>query len=124
MANTGCRWVATSTWCRARPRSSPICKARWKRQSHEPLRTLYSAPHCDGPAYGWLASLRAGRLPGAARRAASSRPLPNQITAELPGADPEKMASSEATPLEQQLIQVPGVAQLTSSSALGYTQLT
>jgi hydrophobe/amphiphile efflux-1 (HAE1) family protein len=47
-----------------------------------------------------------------------------QITAQLPGADPQTMASSVATPLEQQLSQIPGVTQLTSSSALGFTQLT
>src|SRR5258708_1469918 len=47
-----------------------------------------------------------------------------QITAQLPGADPQTMASSVATPLEQQLSQIPGVTQLTSTSALGFTQLT
>src|SRR4030088_3688084 len=46
------------------------------------------------------------------------------ITAQLPGADPQTMASTVATPLEQQLSQIPGVTQLTSSSALGFTQLT
>src|SRR5260221_12295740 len=34
------------------------------------------------------------------------------------------MGPSGATPLEQQLSQIPGVTQLTSSSALGFTQLT
>ena len=47
-----------------------------------------------------------------------------QISAQLPGADPQTMASSVATPLEQQLSQIPGLAQLTSSSALGFVQLT
>jgi hydrophobe/amphiphile efflux-1 (HAE1) family protein len=46
-----------------------------------------------------------------------------QVTAQLPGADPQTMASSVATPLEQQFSQIPGVTQLTSSSALGFTQL-
>jgi hydrophobe/amphiphile efflux-1 (HAE1) family protein len=46
-----------------------------------------------------------------------------QVTAALPGADPQTMASSVATPLEQQFTQIPGLTQLTSSSALGYTQL-
>jgi HAE1 family hydrophobic/amphiphilic exporter-1 len=46
-----------------------------------------------------------------------------QVTAQLPGADPQTMASSVATPLEQQFSQIPGVTQLTSSSALGYTQV-
>ena len=47
-----------------------------------------------------------------------------QVSAQLPGADPQTMASSVATPLEQQFSQIPGVTQLTSSSALGVTQLT
>jgi hydrophobe/amphiphile efflux-1 (HAE1) family protein len=46
-----------------------------------------------------------------------------QVTAQLPGADPQTMASSVATPLEQQFSQIPGLTQLTSSSALGFTQL-
>jgi hydrophobe/amphiphile efflux-1 (HAE1) family protein len=47
-----------------------------------------------------------------------------QITAQLPGADPQTMASSVATPLEQQLSQIPGLTQLSSASGLGFTQLT
>jgi HAE1 family hydrophobic/amphiphilic exporter-1 len=46
-----------------------------------------------------------------------------QVTAQLPGADPQTMAASVATPLEQQFSQIPGLTQLTSSSALGHTQL-
>ncbi|MDI4233444.1 efflux RND transporter permease subunit [Bradyrhizobium sp. Arg237L] len=46
-----------------------------------------------------------------------------QISAQLPGADPQTIASSVATPLEQQLSQIPGVTQLTSSSALGVAQV-
>jgi HAE1 family hydrophobic/amphiphilic exporter-1 len=47
-----------------------------------------------------------------------------QITAQLPGADPQTMASSVATPLELQFGEIPGLAQMTSASALGYTQIT
>jgi hydrophobe/amphiphile efflux-1 (HAE1) family protein len=47
-----------------------------------------------------------------------------QVTAQLPGADPQTMASSVATPLERQFGQIPGLAQMTSSSALGYMQVT
>jgi hydrophobe/amphiphile efflux-1 (HAE1) family protein len=47
-----------------------------------------------------------------------------QVTAQLPGADPQTMASSVATPLELQFGQVPGLTQMTSASALGYTQIT
>jgi hydrophobe/amphiphile efflux-1 (HAE1) family protein len=46
------------------------------------------------------------------------------VTAQLPGADPQTMASSVATPLEEQFGEIPGLAQMTSSSALGYTQVT
>ena len=47
-----------------------------------------------------------------------------QVTAQLPGADPKTVASSVATPLERQFGQIPGLMQMTSSSALGYTQIT
>lgn len=47
-----------------------------------------------------------------------------QVTAQLPGADPKTMASSVATPLERQFGEIPGLAQMTSSSALGYTEIT
>src|SRR5437660_8322195 len=47
-----------------------------------------------------------------------------QVTAQLPGADPQTMAASVATPLELQFGQIPGLTQMTSASALGYTQIT
>jgi HAE1 family hydrophobic/amphiphilic exporter-1 len=47
-----------------------------------------------------------------------------QVSASLPGASPETMASSVAQPLETQFAQIPGVAQMTSTSALGSTAIT
>ncbi|MET1027822.1 MAG: efflux RND transporter permease subunit [Dongiaceae bacterium] len=47
-----------------------------------------------------------------------------QVSAQLPGADPQTTASSVATPLERQFGEIPGLVQMTSSSALGYTQVT
>jgi HAE1 family hydrophobic/amphiphilic exporter-1 len=47
-----------------------------------------------------------------------------QVAATLPGGSPETMASSVAQPLERQFAQIPGVAQLTSSSSLGTTAVT
>ncbi|QQO16812.1 efflux RND transporter permease subunit [Bradyrhizobium diazoefficiens] len=47
-----------------------------------------------------------------------------QVTARLPGADPQTMASSVATPLELQFGQIPGLTQMTSASALGFVQVT
>ena len=47
-----------------------------------------------------------------------------QVTATLPGASPDTMASSVATPLEVQFSAIPGMTQMTSSSALGSSLLT
>src|SRR5438309_5848822 len=47
-----------------------------------------------------------------------------QVSASLPGGSPETMASSVAQPLERQFAQIPGVAQLTSTSSLGSTSIT
>src|SRR6266567_6046321 len=47
-----------------------------------------------------------------------------QVTANFQGASAETMASSVAAPLERQFAQIPGVAQLTSLSALGATTIT
>jgi len=46
------------------------------------------------------------------------------VTAQLPGADPQTMASSVATPLEKQFGQIPYLTQMTSTSSTGYTQIT
>lgn len=47
-----------------------------------------------------------------------------QVTANLPGASPETMASTVATPLERQFATISGVTSITSSSYLGTTQVT
>jgi hydrophobic/amphiphilic exporter-1 (mainly G- bacteria), HAE1 family len=46
------------------------------------------------------------------------------ISASLPGASPDTMATSVAQPLERQIAQIPGVSQMTSTSALGATAIT
>src|SRR3954452_3370345 len=58
-------------------------------------------------------------------------PLPNvqfptlTVTAQYPGASPETMASTVATPLETQFGQMlPGLSQMTSASVMGTTQIT
>ncbi|MDB5400250.1 MAG: acriflavin resistance protein [Rhodopila sp.] len=45
------------------------------------------------------------------------------VTASYPGASPETMASTVAQPLEKQFAQIPGMAQLTSVSVLGQSQI-
>jgi HAE1 family hydrophobic/amphiphilic exporter-1 len=47
-----------------------------------------------------------------------------QITATLPGASPETMAASVASPIERQLSTISGISSMTSSSSLGSTQIT
>ena len=46
------------------------------------------------------------------------------VTATLPGASPETMASSVATPLENQFSMIAGLEQMTSVNSLGSTQVT
>lgn len=41
------------------------------------------------------------------------------VTAQLPGASPDTMASTVATPLEDQFTAIPGLAQMSSTSGLG-----
>ena len=45
------------------------------------------------------------------------------VSASLPGASPETMASSVATPLERSLGRIAGVSEMTSSSSLGSTRI-
>jgi multidrug efflux pump len=47
-----------------------------------------------------------------------------QISARLPGASPDTMASAVATPLEVQLSGIAGITEMTSTSALGSTSIT
>ncbi len=46
------------------------------------------------------------------------------VSAALPGASPETMASSVATPLERRFGRIAGITEITSTSSLGNTQLT
>src|SRR5690606_30779833 len=47
-----------------------------------------------------------------------------RVDARLPGASPETIASSVATPLEVELSAVPGVTEMTSTSTMGSTSIT
>jgi HAE1 family hydrophobic/amphiphilic exporter-1 len=63
-------------------------------------------------------------------RALAVSDLPNvdfptiQVSAGLPGASPDTMASSVASPLEKQFTTIAGLDSMTSSSSLGNTQIT
>src|SRR6185436_16658392 len=47
-----------------------------------------------------------------------------QVSASLPGASPETMAASVATPLERQFTTIAGLDSMSSTSILGNTQIT
>ncbi|WP_442581666.1 efflux RND transporter permease subunit [Mesorhizobium sp. ASY16-5R] len=47
-----------------------------------------------------------------------------QVSAQLPGASPQTMASSVTQPLERQFGQIPGVSQMTSITTLGTSSIT
>lgn len=47
-----------------------------------------------------------------------------QVTASLPGADPQTMASAVATPLERQFTSISGLQSMSSSNSLGTTTIT
>jgi hydrophobe/amphiphile efflux-1 (HAE1) family protein len=47
-----------------------------------------------------------------------------QVTAQMPGADPQTIASSVTTQLERQFGEIPGLSQMTSSSGAGFTEIT
>ena len=71
---------------------------------------------------GLLAGMR---VPHPAGRAAAARRLPDhQRQRGAPGASPETMASSVATPLERRFGRIAGVTEMTSVSALGTTTIT
>jgi multidrug efflux pump len=67
---------------------------------------------------------------GLAFRLLPVSPLPQvefptlHVSANLPGASPDTMASSVATPLERQFGRIAGVTEMTSSSSLGSTSIT
>ena len=46
-----------------------------------------------------------------------------QVSAALPGASPENMASSVATPLEKQFSHIAGITSMSSKSSLGVTSI-
>src|SRR4051794_24552682 len=46
------------------------------------------------------------------------------VTASYPGASPDTMASSVATPLEQQFASISGLAEMSSTSGVGSTLIT
>jgi multidrug efflux pump len=89
-----------------------------------------SAPAIERPVATTLLTLALLLAGGLAYTQLPAAPLPQidfpviSVGASLPGASPETMASSVATPLERQFGRIAGINQMTSSSQLGSTAVT
>ena len=110
----------------AAPRVRPTRPARRRSARREPVAAVRAAADrhraADGRASRWRASAAFFGLPVS--------PLPQielpviSVNANIPGASPETMASSVATPLERRLGTIAGVNEITSSSSVGSTRIT
>src|SRR5256712_8825817 len=89
-----------------------------------------SAPFIDRPVATTLLTLGIALAGVIAFRLLPVSPLPQvdfptiSVQANLPGASPETMAATVATPLERALGRIAGVTEMTSSSSLGSTRIT
>jgi multidrug efflux pump len=89
-----------------------------------------SAPFIDRPVATTLLTLGIALAGAIAFRLLPVSPLPQvdfptiSVQASLPGASPETMAATVATPLERSLGRIAGITEMTSNSALGSTRIT
>ncbi len=89
-----------------------------------------SAPFIERPVTTTLLTLGIALAGAIAFRLLPVSPLPQvdfptiSVQASLPGASPETMAATVATPLERALGRIAGVTEITSSSSLGSTRIT
>ena len=90
---------------------------------------MISAPFIRRPVATTLLTAGIALAGAAAFRLLPVSPLPEidfptiSVSASLPGASPETMAASVATPLERQFGRIAGVSEMTSSSGLGSTSV-
>ena len=88
-----------------------------------------SAPFIERPIATTLLTIAIALAGGVGYVLLPVSPLPQvefptiQVSAGLPGASPETMASSVATPLERQFGRIAGLTEMTSASQLGSTQV-
>ena len=89
-----------------------------------------SAPFIDRPVATTLLTLGVALAGAIAFRLLPVSPLPQvdyptiSVQASLPGASPETMAATVATPLERSLGRIADITEMTSSSSLGSTRIT
>src|ERR1700735_2331826 len=91
---------------------------------------MISAPFIRRPVATTLLTIAIAIAGGIAFQVLPVSPLPQvdfptiSVSASLPGASAEIMASSVATPLERQFGHIAGVTEMTSASSLGSTSVT
>ncbi len=89
-----------------------------------------STPFIERPIATTLLTVAVALAGGIAYQFLPVSPLPQvdfptiNVSSNLPGASPETMASSVATPLERQFGRIAGITEMTSSSSLGSTNVT
>jgi multidrug efflux pump len=89
-----------------------------------------SSPFIHRPITTTLLTLAIALAGGIAYRFLPVSPLPQvefptiNVSAGLPGASPDTMASAVATPLERQFGRIAGITEMTSTSSLGSTNIT
>src|SRR5689334_24507856 len=89
-----------------------------------------SSPFIHRPVATVLLTAAIALAGGVAFKLLPVSPLPQvdfptiSVQAGLPGASPDIMASSVATPLERQFARIAGVTEMTSTSSLGSTNIT
>lgn len=95
----------------------------------EPGRTNLSRPFIERPVATILLAVAVVLAGILAYRMLPVAPLPQvdypaiQVSASMPGASPESMAATVATPLERALGTIPGVTRITSSNSQGSTRI-
>jgi hydrophobe/amphiphile efflux-1 (HAE1) family protein len=114
--------------------ATPADEQKLARESHgeaEPLGGVnFSEPFIKRPVATFLMSIAIIIAGSVAYKLLPVASLPQvefpviAVGAALPGADPNTMASSVATPLERQFSRIAGVNQMTSASSVGATSIT
>ncbi len=110
--------------------SDPVPDDDLKARNASSLQVNLSAPFIDRPVATTLLTIGLALAGAAAFRLLPVAPLPQvdfptiSVSASLPGASPETMAATVATPLERSLGRIAGVTEMTSNSSLGSSRVT
>src|SRR6185437_4874847 len=105
-------------------------RARGRRAVTTPSPTNLSEPFVRRPVATTLLTIGIFLVGAVAFTLLPVSPLPQvdiptiSVSASLPGASPETMSTSVATPLERQLGRIAGVTEMTSSSSQGSSRVT